>query len=93
MSATIEPCATPIAVVASSASRTQRNHGRSAPFGNCNSATTTPATPLTNATDRSISPIRRTKTTPYAISVGPAMAVMMFVKLAGVKKLGAVMPK
>ncbi len=39
-------------------------HGRLALVGLDASATTTPATPLTKATERSISPISSTKTTP-----------------------------
>jgi hypothetical protein len=64
ISATIEPWKAPIAVVTRSAIRMQTRPGRCAPVGSWSSATTTPAIPLTNAIERSISPISRTKTTP-----------------------------
>ena len=63
-SATIDPWKAPISDAASSARKTQRYQGKLTPVGSCVSATTTPATPLTKLTERSISPIRRTKTTP-----------------------------
>ena len=62
--ATIEPWKAPISVAARIARKMQTQPGQMAPVGSCVSATTTPATPLTKLTERSISPISRTKTTP-----------------------------
>ncbi len=64
ISATIEPWKAPINVAARIARKMQTRPGRCTPFGSCVSATTTPATPLTKLTERSISPISRTKITP-----------------------------
>ena len=64
ISATNEPWKAPIAVVVRIARKMQTYQGRAAPFGRLALATTTPATPLTKLTERSISPIRRTKTIP-----------------------------
>ncbi len=55
--------------------------------GICSSATVTPATPLTNPTERSISPIRRTKTIPMAITVVPASCPIRLMKLTELKKM------
>ena len=48
---------------------------------------TTPPTALTNATERSISPISSTKTTPIAIVATAAIWRIRLVKFRGVRKL------
>ncbi len=64
--ATNDPWSAPIAVVARIARAMQMYHARSGPRGSdsWSLATTTPAMPLTNAIERSISPMRSTKMTP-----------------------------
>jgi hypothetical protein len=47
-----------------------------------------PARPLTNPTDRSISPMRRTKTTPNAIVAVPAAWMIRLLKFVALTKLG-----
>jgi len=56
------------------------------PSGNVSFATTTPAMPDTYPIERSISPSSRTKTTPMAIVVTPAICTIRFVKLPAVRK-------
>ena len=65
----ISPCRRPIAVVVPSASAIAAHHGQCDASGRSISDITTAPTPLTNATDRSISAISSTKTTPIAIAV------------------------
>ena len=50
------------------------------PSGTWSEATTTPARPETYPIDRSISPRSKTKTTPIAIAVTPAICVIRLVK-------------
>ena len=80
----ISPCSRPIAVVAPSASAIAAHHGQLDSSGRSMSAITTAPTPLTNATDRSISAIRSTKTTPIAIAVYPDICKSRFTKFRSV---------
>src|SRR5437762_195066 len=57
--------------------------------GSWNSATARAAIPLRYPIERSISPSRRTKTTPKASMVKPAIWTMMLLKLSAVKKFVA----
>ena len=67
----INPCSSPIAVVTRRPAPIAAHHGQCDASGRSNRHITTAPTPLTNATDRSISAIRSTKTVPMAIVVYP----------------------
>ena len=54
---------------------------------------TVPPTALTNATDRSISPMRSTNTTPIAIVAIAAICRRRFVKLRSVRNVSSRIPK
>jgi hypothetical protein len=54
---------------------------------------TTPPTALTNATERSISPIRSTNTTPMAIVAIADIWSRRFVKFRSVRNVSSRMPK
>ena len=88
--ATKVPCAAPITATTASAARMQAQPGQFCPSGSCSSAAVSAAMPLKNPIERSISAISRTKTTPNAIIVTPAICRMTFTKFDAVKKFVAV---
>ena len=76
----------PIAVVTRRAARIASHQGHPGSSGRRSSVITTPPTALTKATERSISPIRSTKTTPMAIVAIAAICRRRFVKLRSVRE-------
>ena len=88
--ATTVPCAAPRIATTPSARRMHSQPGRLRPSGSCSVAAVSAAMPLRYPIERSISAIRRTKTTPNAIIVTPAICRMTFTKFPAVKKFVAV---
>ena len=84
--------ANPIVVVTASATRIACQAGQFEASGRRSSVIRTPPTALTNATDRSISPISRTNTIPIAIVATAAICKSRFVKFRGVKKVSSSSP-
>jgi hypothetical protein len=86
-------CTKPIAVVHRSAARMAAHQGQPGSSGRSRSVITTPPTALTKATDRSISPIRSTNTTPIAIVAIAVICSSRFVKLRSVRNVSSSRPK
>src|SRR5919109_1029954 len=82
-------CSSPMVVVQSSATPIAAHHGQPGSSGRRRSVITTAPTALTNPTDRSISPISRTKTIPIAIVATAAIWRSRFVKFRSVRKLSS----
>ena len=71
-------------VVTRSAAPIAAHHGKSCSSGRKSSTMITAPTPLTKPTERSISAIRSTKTTPIAIAAIPAVCRSRLTKLRSV---------
>ncbi len=71
-------------VVMTSATPIAAHHGKFCSSGRRSRTMITAQTPLTKPTERSISAIRRTKTTPIAIVAIPAVCRSRFTKLRSV---------
>ncbi len=82
----IVPWISPIRRPTTSAPAMATYHG--SPCSTDSRAMTTAATPLTNPTDRSISPRSRTKTMPMAMTVICAICRSRLTKLRGLRKTG-----
>ena len=86
-------CTKPIAVVMRRAAGTASHHGQPGSSGRRSIVMTTPPTALTKATERSISPMSSTKTTPIAIVAIAAVWRRRFVKLRSVRNVSSRSPK
>jgi hypothetical protein len=87
------PWAKPIAVVQRRPAPTAAHHGQPGLSGRSRSVVTTPPTALTYATDRSISPMRRTKTTPIAMIAMYDICSRRFVKFRSLRNVLSRIPK
>ena len=85
-------CRNPMIVVTASATPIAAHAGQFEASGRSRRVIRTPPTALTKATDRSISPIRSTKTIPIAIVATAAICSSRFVKFRGVKKVSSSSP-
>jgi hypothetical protein len=82
---TMTPCSSPIPVVQISPAAMASHQGQPGSSGRRSKVMMTPPTALTKATERSISAISRTKTTPIAMIAIGAVCRMRFVKLREVR--------
>jgi hypothetical protein len=85
-------CRNPMIVVTASATPIAAHAGQFEASGRRRRVIRTPPTALTNATERSISPIRRTNTIPIAIVATAAICSRRFVKFLGVKNVSSSSP-
>jgi len=83
----------PMSVVTASAKAMASHQGHPGASGRSRSVMATPPTALTKATDRSISPIRRTNTMPMAMVATGANWSSRFVKLRSTKNVLSRVPK
>jgi hypothetical protein len=83
----------PMSVVTASAKAMASHQGHPGASGRSRRVMATPPTALTKATDKSISPIRRTNTMPMAIVATGAIWSSRFVKLRSTKNVLSRVPK